>query len=302
MRAARYHQYGNPTVLQIEEAPTPHAQPGAIRIVTRATSVNPVDTILRSGRVQKFLPLEFPVIPGRDAAGLVDEVGDGVTGVAVGDAVFGLGGVSDTSGEYSILTAWAKIPTTWSFEQAAAAGLAANTAVRGLDSLGDLEGKTIVVEGAAGSVGTAAVAVAISRGATVIGTAHPRNHDFLTSIGAIPVEYGAGLADRVAARAPHGVDVALDTAGAGTLAELVAITGNPAHVTTVADAAGAAPLGVRAVNAENDSATLEVAAVLGASGAYLPRIAASFPLDRIAEAHALAEAGRTNGKVVVTFE
>ena len=302
MRAARYHQYGNPDVLRIEDAPTPHAQPGEIRIRTRATSVNPVDTILRSGRVQKFLPLEFPVIPGRDAAGIVDEVGDGVTGVEVGDAVFGLGGVSDTSSEYSILTAWAKKPSTWSFEQAAAAGLAANTAVRGLDSLGDLAGTTIVIEGAAGSVGSAAVAVALSRGATVIGTAHPRNHEFLTSIGAIPVKYGAGLAGRVAALAPNGVDAALDTAGAGTLAELVSITGNPAHVTTVADAAGAAPLGVRAVNAENDSATLEVAAALGSSGAYLPRIAEAFPLERISEAHALAEAGRTSGKVVVTID
>jgi NADPH:quinone reductase-like Zn-dependent oxidoreductase len=302
MRAARYHQYGSPDVLQIDETPAPHAQPGAIRIRTRATSVNPVDTILRSGRMHAFFPLELPVTPGRDAAGIVDEVGDGVTGVAVGDAVFGLGRVSDTSSEHSVLTAWAKIPATWSFEQAAAAGLAANTAVRGLDSLGDLAGKTILIEGAAGSVGSAAVAVAVSRGATVIGTAHPRNHDFLQSMGAIPVAYGAGLADRVAALAPRGVDAALDTAGAGTLAELVAITGNPAQVTTVADAPSAGPLGAQAVNAENDSATLEVAAALGGSGAYMPRVAQTFPLDRIAEAHALAEAGKTNGKVVVTIE
>jgi NADPH:quinone reductase-like Zn-dependent oxidoreductase len=301
MRAARYSQYGTPDVLTVEDAPTPHAQPGAIRIRTRAASVNPVDTILRSGRVQKFLPLELPAIPGRDAAGIVDEVGEGVTGIAIGDAVFGLGGVSDTTSEFSVLTAWAKIPSTWTFEQAAAAGLAANTAVRGLDSLGDLNGTTILIEGAAGSVGSAAAAIALSRGATVIGTAGEHNHAFLTSIGVIPVLYGAGLADRVAALAPNGVEVALDTAGAGTLAELVAITGDAARVTTVADAAGARPLGVRAVNAENDSATLEVAAELGARGAYLPRVAQTFPLNQIVAAHTTAEAGRTNGKIVVTI-
>jgi NADPH:quinone reductase-like Zn-dependent oxidoreductase len=301
MRAARYSQYGDPDVLTVEEAPTPHAQPGAIRIRTRAASVNPIDTIVRSGRVHAFLPRVFPVIPGRDAAGVVDEIGDGVTGVAIGDAVFGLGGISDTTSEHSILTAWAPIPPTWTFEQAAAAGLAANTAVRGLDSLGDLDGTTILIEGAAGSVGSAAAAVALSRGATVIGTAGARNLDYLSSIGVIAVEYGAGLSDRVAVVAPDGVDVALDAAGAGTLPELVRITGDASRVTTVADAGRAGPLGVRAVNAQNDSATLEVAAALGATGHYLPRVARAFPIDQVADAHRLSEAGKTDGKVVVTL-
>jgi len=300
MRAARFHQYGPPEVLVIDEAPEPHAPAGAIRIRTCAVSVNPVDVILRSGRAQSMLPLTLPAIPGRDAAGVVDEVGEGVTGVAVGDAVFGLGGYADTTAEYSVLTAWAAAPSTWSMEQAAAAGLASDTAVGGLEPLGDLSGKTLLIEGAAGAVGSAAAAVALSRGARVIGTASLRNHDVLRGIGVIPTVYGDGLAERVAVLAPDGVDVALDAAGAGSLDELVRLTGDPDRVTTVADGAGAARLGVRQVNATNNPAHLEIAARLGAAGSYLPRVEHVFPLERAAEAHALMEDEHSHGKIVIT--
>ncbi|WP_150461776.1 NADP-dependent oxidoreductase [Nesterenkonia ebinurensis] len=300
MQAARYHQYGGPEVLQIEEAPIPPVPANGIRIKTRAASVNPVDTILRAGRAQELIPLELPAIPGRDAAGIVEEVGEDVTGIQIGESVFGLGGVSDTTAEYSVLTAWANIPSTWSFEQAAAAGLASNTAVRGLGSFDSLDGKTMLIDGAAGSVGSAAATIAISRGAKVIGTANPTNHDFLASIGVIPTSYGPGLAERVGEIVKTGIDFALDTAGMGSLTELVKITGAPECVTTVADQTGHA-IGVRVVNAQNDSLTLEVAAALGETGVYLPRVAQSFPLQMIAEAHILAQAGGTQGKVVVTI-
>jgi NADPH:quinone reductase-like Zn-dependent oxidoreductase len=263
--------------------------------------VNPVDVILRSGAAQKMLPLPLPAIPGRDAAGVVDEIGEGVTGVAIGDEVFGLGGLADTTAEYSVLTAWATVPSTWSMEQAAAAGLASTTAVGGLAPLGDLNGKTLLIEGAAGAVGAAAAAVALSRGARVIGTASPRNHAFLRELGVVPTTYGDGLADRVSVLAPDGVDAALDAAGAGTLDELVRITGDTSRVTTVADGAGAARLGVKQVNATNDSAHLEIAARLGAIGSYLPRVEHVLPLEQIAEAHALVQEKRARGKVVVSI-
>lgn len=301
MRAARYHAYGEPDVLHVEEAPEPHAPAGAIRIRTLAASVNPVDWKIRAGYAQKMLPLELPAIPGRDAAGVVDEVGDGVTGVAVGDLVFGLGGVSDTTAEYAVLTAWAKVPEAWSVEEAAAAGLASVTANRGLVPLGDLAGRTLLVEGAGGAVGGAAAAFALSRGATVIGTASAANHGALAAAGVIATTYGPGLGDRVAALAPNGVDVALDTAGSGSLADLVSIVGDPARVATVADPGRAAELGVHNVNAENESEHLELAARLGATGAYTPRVAHVLPLERVAEAHALAQRGGTGGKVVVTI-
>jgi NADPH:quinone reductase-like Zn-dependent oxidoreductase len=300
MRAALYTQYGEPDVLHIGEAPEPHAPAGAIRIRTLAVSVNPVDWKIRAGHVQKFLPLEFPVIPGRDAAGIVDEVGEGVSGVAVGDLVFGMGGVSDTTSEFSVLTAWAPVPTAWTPEQAAAAGLASITAIRGLAPLGDLVGTTLLIEGAAGAVGSAAAAVAISRGVRVIGTASERNHPFLRDMGVIPTTYGEGLAERVAALAPDGVAAALDTAASGSLPDLIQIVGDPTRVATVADGARATELGAHSVNAVNEPEPLVLAAQLGETGAYVPRIAQVLPFDKIADAHALAENGRTEGKIVVT--
>ena len=110
MHAARFHSYGAPDVLVVEEAPEPHASEGSIRIKVHATSVNPIDVILRAGHLAQFLPMTMPVIPGRDAVGVVDEVGPGVTGTHVGDVVFGLGGVSDTTAEFAVLTAWATVP------------------------------------------------------------------------------------------------------------------------------------------------------------------------------------------------
>ncbi|MDH6624692.1 NADPH:quinone reductase-like Zn-dependent oxidoreductase [Streptomyces sp. LBL] len=283
----------------IEQAPEPHPGLGEIRVRVAAASVNPIDWKLRAGDLRQLLPLELPAIPGRDAAGVVDEVGDGVQGVSIGDRVFGLGGVTGATAELVILSAWAHSPDTWNDEQAAGAGLASVTAMRGLNALGSLAGRTLLVEGAAGGVGSAAVEIAVAQGATVIGTASERNHEFLTSLGAVPTTYGPGLAQRLSALAPHGVDIALDTAASGSLDDLVAITGDPTRVATVADHVGGQRLGTHVVNAENDSTLLSAAAELGRQGRYTPRIEQTYPLERIADAHAHAERGRTRGKMVI---
>ncbi|MFE0488312.1 NADP-dependent oxidoreductase [Streptomyces griseoaurantiacus] len=299
MRAARYHEYGGVEMLVVEQAPDPHPGPGEIRIRVAAASVNPVDWKVRSGAVREVLPVDLPAVPGRDAAGVVDEIGEGVRGVGVGDRVFGLGGVTGATAEFAVLSAWARTPDTWSDEEAAAAALGAVTAMGGLNALGPLKGRTVLIEGAAGGVGSAAVEIAVSQGATVIGTAGERNHEFLTSLGAVPTTYGAGLAERVATLAPDGVDVVLDTAASGSLADLVALVGDPARVSTVADHANAQRLGVHVANAENDPALLAEAAELGRLGHFTPRVEATYPLERIAEAHAHSERGHTRGKIVV---
>lgn len=299
MRAVRFHEYGDHQVLTLGDAPEPHAGPGQVRIRVQATSVNAIDWKIRAGYLHEMMPATFPVTPGSDAAGVVDEIGDGVTDVHVGDAVFGL--VQDGgAAELAVLTAWARVPSRWTPEQAAAAGLVSTTAIAGLDVLGDLSGKTVLIEGAAGGVGSAAVEIAIARDATVIGTASPANHDFVRSLGATPVGYGDGLADRIAELAPDGVDAALDTAGSGSLAELVAIVGDGSRVATVADY-NAASLGVAMVmGSANAEANLALAAELGASGAYTPRVHGSYALDHAAEAHAHAQDGHPQGKVVIT--
>ncbi|EGG48535.1 putative oxidoreductase [Streptomyces griseoaurantiacus M045] len=285
--------------LVVEQAPDPHPGPGEIRIRVAAASVNPVDWKVRSGAVREVLPVDLPAVPGRDAAGVVDEIGEGVRGVGVGDRVFGLGGVTGATAEFAVLSAWARTPDTWSDEEAAAAALGAVTAMGGLNALGPLKGRTVLIEGAAGGVGSAAVEIAVAQGATVIGTAGERNHEFLTSLGAVPTTYGAGLAERVATLAPDGVDVVLDTAASGSLADLVALVGDPARVSTVADHANAQRLGVHVANAENDPALLAEAAELGRLGHFTPRVEATYPLERIAEAHAHSERGHTRGKIVV---
>lgn len=299
MRAARFHEYGGTESLVIEDAPDPHPGPGEIRVRLAAASVNPIDWKLRAGALHQLIPLELPAIPGRDGAGAVDEIGDGVQGVNIGDRVFGLGGVTGAAAELLVLSAWAHTPAAWNDEQAAGAGLASVTAMGGLNALGSLAGRTLLVEGAAGGVGSAAVEIAVARGATVIGTASERNHEFLTSLGAVPTTYGPGLAQRLAALAPHGIDIALDTAASGSLDDLVAITGDPKRVATVADHAGGQRLGAHAVNAANDSTLLSAAADLGGHGRYTPRIEQAYPLEGIADAHAYAERGRTRGKIVI---
>ncbi|MEU0133951.1 NADP-dependent oxidoreductase [Streptomyces sp. NPDC006296] len=299
MRTARYHEYGGVETLVIEEVAEPHPGPGEIRVRVAAAGVNPIDWKMRSGALRAVLPVDLPAVPGRDAVGLVDEIGEGVEDVSPGDRVFGLGGITGASAELAVLSAWAPAPGAWTDEEAAGAGLAAVTALGGLRVLGPLRGRVLLVEGAAGGVGSAAVELAVAQGATVIGTAGEHNHAFLTSLGAVPTTYGTGLAERVAALAPDGVDLALDTAASGSLADLVAIVGDPARVSTVADHSGAARLGVHLVNAENDSTLLAEAGELGRQGRYTPRIERAFPLERIAEAHAYAELGHVQGKIVV---
>ncbi|WP_435134840.1 NADP-dependent oxidoreductase [Actinacidiphila sp. bgisy144] len=299
MRAARYHEYGGVDTLVVEEVPDPHPGPGEIRIRVAAAGVNPVDWKLHSGAVREVFPLDLPAIPGREAAGVVDEIGAGVEGVAVGDRVFGLGGLTGTTAELAVLSAWTLAPISWSDEQAAGAALASVTALGGLNALGPLSGRTLLIEGAAGGVGSAAVEIAVARGAKVIGTASERNHEFLTSLGAVATTYGAGLAERLADLAPDGVDVALDTAGSGSLADLVAIVGDPARVSTVADHTNAQGLGVVVAHATNDSALLAEAAELGRRGRYAPHIEQTYPLEQIAEAHTSSEGGHTRGKIVI---
>ena len=261
--------------------------------------MNAVDWKIRAGYLHQMMPVTFPAIPGRDAAGVVDEVGEGVTDLQVGDAVFGL--AQGGAAELAVLTAWAPAPSGWTPEQAAAAGLVSTTAIAGLDAIGDVSGRTILIEGAAGGVGSAAVQIAIARGATVIGTASKANHDFLRSLGATPVTYGDGLAGRVAAVAPQGVNAALDTVGSGSLADLVAIAGDASRVASVADY-NAPALGVAMVmGAANAQANLAIAAELGAAGAYSPRVQATYSLEKAADAHAHVQAGHTQGKVVITL-
>ncbi len=306
MFAVQYHRYGGPEVLTVEEAEEPHVGPGQVRIEVRATGVTPADWYLRSGMLQKISPLRFPHIPGMDAAGIVDEVGEGVTGTVVGDPVFGLtpfAGLGGAAAQYAVLEAWARKPQSWSFEEAGGAAGNVETATRVLDTLRTAKGMTLLIDGAAGGVGTIAAQHAQARGLTVIGTASEHNHDFLHRLGVVPVTYGPGLADRLAPLAPHGIDVALDAAGKGSLAELVAMVGDPRRVVTIADfdaARHGVLLSRSGAGEPHGWAGLSVAAALADRGRLTVPLHAVFPLEEAAAAHQLSADGHARGKIVIT--
>ena len=221
MYALQYAQYSGPEVLQLRhDVPEPHAGKGQVRIAVHAMSVNPYDWKLRAGFLDGMVPVTFPMIPGQDAAGLADEVGEGVEGVSVGDRVAGLG--TATAAEFAVLDAFALVPEALTWTQAGALGLSVETAERTLNELGVAEGHTLLIEGGSGGVGTAAVQLARRRGARVIATSSAANQDYLRSLGADAVLYGDGLSERVRALAPAGVDAVLDCAGSGSLVDLIA--------------------------------------------------------------------------------
>jgi NADPH:quinone reductase-like Zn-dependent oxidoreductase len=301
VKAARFSRFGGPEVLEIVDLPDPHPGPGQIRIAVRAAGLNPSDWKKREG----LMDPELPQTPGYEAAGVVDEVGEGVADVAVGDRVFGLSAEGAAQAELAVLSFYAPIPPSLDFVGAAALPAAIETATRALDQLGvgagAGSGSTLLINGASGNVGSAAVQLAVVRGARVIGTASPASHDYLRSLGAEPVAYGEGLAGRVRALAPDGVDAALDVAGSGVLPELIELAGGPEHVVTIADFGGAREHGVRSSSGDAGRAVHALAEIgeLIESGRFSLPVARTFPLAEIAQAHRAGEDGHVRGKLVL---
>jgi NADPH:quinone reductase-like Zn-dependent oxidoreductase len=300
MWALQFSEYGDPDVISIGEAPEPHAGPGQIRVVVKAASVNPIDWKTRSGMYAQGKPLEGTGYLGFDAAGVVDEVGEGVTGVAVGDEVSGLG--SKTHAEYAVLNSWAHKHPSIDWAVAAAAGVVAETAERTLRLLGVGPGSTVFIDGGAGGVGSAATQIAVARGATVIASAGEDNQGYLRVIGAIPVLYGPGVVDRVQATGKK-VDAVLDTAGKTPVEDLIAIAPEPSQLVSIANF-GATAAGARFTGGGADSqpmAALAEAAELLKESKLVIKVQ-TFPFSRAAEAHKLGQDGHVRGKLVLIPE
>lgn len=179
------------------DLPDPHPGPGEVRIAVRAAGVNASDWKKRKGLMDEELPQTL----GYEAAGVVDELGAGVADVAVGDRVFGFSTEGAAQAELAVLSYYAPIPPSLAFPGAATLPAAGETAMRAIDQLGVVSGSRLLINGASGSVGSAAVQLTVASGARVIGTASPANHEYLRSLGAEPVAYGDGLAERVRAMA-----------------------------------------------------------------------------------------------------
>jgi NADPH:quinone reductase-like Zn-dependent oxidoreductase len=308
-RAVIYERFGGPEVLQVHEVPEPHAGPDEVRVRVTAAGLNPMDWALSSrpetaARFGLTLPCGF----GCDLAGVIDEAGSDVTtGFAVGDRVYG-GAVARAVADFVIITtssgspdSLAHTPDGISDEVASTLPVAGLTAAAALDAIGARPGDTVLIGGAAGGVGVLAVQLAKLAGATVIGTAAPGTFDFLRQLGAEPVAYGPGLADRVRALAPGGVTAATDLFGTETAEAALALGVPPERISTIA-AGPDVPAGVRATsgyNAKPGDLKRITDAIL--AGKLTVPIAATFPVEQIRDAVTLQAGRHVHGKVVVTL-
>lgn len=307
MRTVRFRDYGEPAdVLRLEEVAIPEPGPGRIRVNVRACGLNPVDWVMCRGQFAGQLPLPRGI--GLDVSGIVDAVGEGVTDVAIGDAVLGaadfMGRSSAGASDRAIMYYWFRMPAGLDFVQAAALPMAVETAYRGIDTLGVSSGHTVLVHGAGTTVGFAAVQIALMRGARVVATAGATYADQLRAMGAMVTSYGDGMVERVIELAKQPVDLVLDAAPiSGAMKDLIHIVnGNPQRVLTVSDFAAAAELGVRASYGEVHSLRYDVVgdfAQYTADGKFTIPVAQTFSLGDWRTALEISQSGRAHGKLIL---
>ncbi|MFF7456202.1 NADP-dependent oxidoreductase [Kitasatospora sp. NPDC008115] len=304
MKAIAIHRYGGPEVVEYTDLPDPKVGPDSVLVQVRAAGVNPVDWKVREGRLDGLLDAHFPLVMGWDAAGVVRAVGGGVTEFAPGDEVYGYVRKDTVEhGTYAELVAapvrtLARKPAALDWAQTGGLPLAGLTALQALRAVGVGAGDTVLVHAAAGGVGHLAVQIGRAFGARMIGTAGERNHDYLRSLGAEPVRYGEGLADRVRALAPRGVDAVLDLVGGDAVEVSAGLVADPARIASIADF-GVKALGGRYVWVRPDAAGLAELAALADDGRLTVTVASTFPLAQAASAQALSAEGRTRGKIVL---
>ncbi|MFH9723853.1 NADP-dependent oxidoreductase [Streptomyces sp. NPDC017254] len=306
MEAIVYEEFGGPEVLRhTTGVAVPEPGPGEVRVKVAAVGLNPVDWKRRYGWVEEFYPTSFPAVPGLEFAGTVDKLGEGVTDLAVGDEVLGWT-KTGAYAEYAVAGIVVPKPAGLSWEAAASLPVAGETAQRVLDLIGVRKGETLFLHGAAGVVGSVGVQLAVAAGITVVGSASESNHAYLRELGAIPVAYGEGLAERVRAAAPDGVDAVFDAAGHGVLPVAIELLGGAGaakeRIVTIADV-DAEKHGIvfSGVTGDPDSvrAGLTAHARAATEGTLAVRLADTLPLKEAARAQELSESGHVRGKLVL---
>ncbi|MFJ8661072.1 NADP-dependent oxidoreductase [Streptomyces sp. NPDC093795] len=307
MEAIVYEEFGGPEVLRhATGVAVPEPGPGEVRVKVAAVGLNPVDWKRRYGWVEEFYPTTFPAVPGLEFAGTVDKLGEGVTDLAVGDEVLGWT-KTGAYAQYAITGLVVPKPAGLSWAAAASLPVAAETAQRVLDLIGVRAGETLFLHGAAGVVGSVGVQLAVAAGVTVIGSASESNHAYLRELGAIPVAYGDGLADRVRAAAPDGVDAVFDSAGHGVLPVAIELLGGEEgaakeRIATIADVdAEKHGIAFTGVMGDPDAvrAGLTAHARAAEAGTLTVRLADTLPLKEAARAQELSETGHVRGKLIL---
>ncbi|MFD0690167.1 quinone oxidoreductase family protein [Actinomadura fibrosa] len=290
--------------LRLAEVPEPQAGPGEVRVRVRAAGVQPFDVAVVGGWLPAGADAPYPRTPGNEFAGVVDQVGADVAGFTPGDEVLGFG-LLNAYGEHLVVPA-AQVtakPPEMPWEVAGGFSAASQTARNVIEALEVGEGETLLVHGAAGAVGTVAVQLGRHRGATVIGAAREEQHDYLRSLGALPVAYGEGFTARVRELAPGGeVHASLDSVGGAALDATLELVKDRSRVITLYDHDRAAALGVGLSPAIRTAERLAELAALYARGELRWHVLRTFPLEQAAEAHRFYTAGGIRGKIVLTVD
>ncbi|MGW7258768.1 NADP-dependent oxidoreductase [Streptomyces sp. NPDC054834] len=302
-KAYVFTRYGGPETEALVDVDRPGPGPGQLLVAVRVAGVNPVDWKLRTGyrRPGETGEREFPAVLGNEVSGAVEEIGEGVSGFAVGDEVFGntaAGGYA----EYALLPAasTAHKPAALSFADAATLPVAAATAYDGVRQLALPAGATLLITGAGGGVGAAAAQIARAFGLRVVGVASEGKKEFVQSLGAVHVPAGPDLARRVRAAARAGVDGVFDLVGGEVLAEAAGLlTDRTKLITAGAPEQTVADLGGARVARARTAAVLDAVAELVVKGDLDPHVTRTFPLERAEEALRAVEEGHARGKIVI---
>ncbi len=303
MKAVRFDEYGGVDVLEVREVEDPVAASGRVLVAIKAAGINPGEISIREGRLHERWPAIFPSGEGTDLAGVVQAVGDGVTGFAVGDEVLGWTEERASQAELVAVPAdqlTAK-PAAVPWEVAGSLFVAGLAALASVQAVAPQLGETVVVSAAAGGVGSVAVQLARRTGATVIGLAGEHNHDWLRRHDIIPVTYGDGQADRIREAADGKVDAFIDTFGGGYVDLAIELGVAPQRINTIIDYDAVQRLGVNAqgTHAIATAALLAELAGLVADGSLEIPIARTYPLDEVRDAFRELELRRTHGKIVL---
>src|ERR1700746_3445803 len=304
VKAVRYDEFGGIDVLRVDEVERPVPGDGQVLVRVKAAGINPIEAAIPTGAVAPIFPPTFPSGQGSDLAGVVEEVGAGASGFSPGDQVIGFSNKRASQAELVLVEAGdlTRKPEKVSWEAAGDLYVVGVTAWGAVRAVAPKEGETVVVSGAAGGVGSLAVQLARRTGATVIGLASESNHAWLKSHGVIPVAYGDGVADRIRAAAPGGVDAFIDTHGDGYVELALALGVAAERIDTLADYAAAQKHGVKTAGGAEAGPGAQVLAELAgliAGGHLEVPIANVYPLAQVREAYTELERRHTHGKIVL---
>jgi NADPH:quinone reductase-like Zn-dependent oxidoreductase len=303
-KAVQIDQYGGTEVLKVRDVPRPVPGPEQVLVAVRAAGINPSEGKMRAGLVRQIFPLTFPSGEGSDLAGVVEQIGAGVTGVVVGDEVIGYTDNRASHAEYVLVAAsnLTPKPADVPWEVAGALFVAGVTGVATVRAVAPTAGEAVVIAGAAGGVGVFAVQLAVRTGARVIALASERHHAWLRDRGAIPVAYGDGVSERITAAAEKTpVAAFIDLVGGGYVELALALGVAAGRIDTIVDFAAIQKYGVKGDggSAAASAATLaQLADAIGTGDLIVP-IQRTYPLDDVQAAFSELEAGHTAGKIVL---